>query len=119
MGWASRKRAEQRRAPAAAELPVPAVGAEPPLAQAVTAERLQNARPAQSPRRPPFHRPPPHAHAPLLRLDELCRQRAELEQDIAHEVAVLVGVGADWGSIGRALGVSRQAARQRYGTTHR
>ena len=52
----------------------------------------------------------------LQTLEELCRARREIEDSIAEQVAALSSLGANWGAIGRALGVSRQAARQRYGT---
>jgi hypothetical protein len=45
--------------------------------------------------------------------------RREIDRAIGDEVAALLGLGTDWGSIGRALGVSRQAARQRYGVAER
>jgi hypothetical protein len=95
VGRASRKRAEQRRS--AGERPPP-----PELSE----------RPA---RRPPFRHPPADADGGLFRLHELRQARAELEDTVVSEVAVLVALGTDWGSIGRALGVSRQTARQRYG----
>lgn len=68
-----------------------------------------------SPRRSPVHHPPPGAHGRLRRLVELRAARASVEVAIEREVDELVALGTDWGSIGRALGVSRQAARQRYG----
>jgi hypothetical protein len=119
VGRASRKRAEQRRNVLPGQ-PLPlerSEHAEPDRADvpAERPERLRNGRPERLERRAPFRRPPPHAYGSLIRLEELCRARARLEDAITSEVAALTALGTDWGTIGRALGVSRQAARQRYG----
>jgi orotidine-5'-phosphate decarboxylase len=58
---------------------------------------------------------PLQARTDLQTLEELCRTRREIDDRITEQVAALSGLGADWGVIGRALGVTRQAARQRYG----
>ena len=49
----------------------------------------------------------------------MAASRRGLDQAIADEVVALLALGTDWGTLGRALGVSRQAARQRYGTQQR
>jgi integrase len=79
-------------------------------------ERVWDALAAGPARRPPFRRPPDGAGSGLYRLQELRESRTELDKLIASEVRALIALGADWGTIGRALGVSRQAARQRYGS---
>lgn len=95
MGRASRKRAERR----AVE----------------RVERVSNTTAAPNSRRPPFRRAPVGASSGIYRLEHLRQSRVELEDSIRLEVTALLAVGTDWGTIGRALGVSRQAARQRYG----
>ena len=108
MGRASRKRAEQRQQPAersaGAALERPVVG---PLDR----ER------GGSPSRPPLRHPPLGAHARLQHLSRLRAARTDVDTAIAREVHELLALGEDWGNVGRALGVSRQAARQRYGLT--
>jgi hypothetical protein len=99
MGRASRKRAEQRAS---------AAGSDP----------IRDARTAPPPRRPPFRRVPVGASSGIHRLEQMRWARVELDRAIACEVTALLAVGTDWGTIGRALGVSRQAARQRYGAPH-
>jgi hypothetical protein len=47
-------------------------------------------------------------------LAALVSERRTLEAAIRDEVLVLRRHGADWATIGRALGVSRQAVRQRF-----
>jgi hypothetical protein len=49
------------------------------------------------------------------RLAELVAARDAAQKSVDDEVGILRRFGADWAAIGRALGVSRQAARQRYG----
>jgi hypothetical protein len=49
------------------------------------------------------------------RLRRLVDQRRVIEREIDAEVDRLVGQGLNWPRIARALGVTRQAARQRYG----
>jgi hypothetical protein len=51
----------------------------------------------------------------LRALEELCQGRQQIDEAIVEQVDELSRLGADWGVIGRALGVSRQAVRQRYG----
>jgi hypothetical protein len=51
----------------------------------------------------------------VARLVVLVEDRQVAQRAVDAEVAWLRGVGADWATIGRALGVTRQAARQRYG----
>ena len=53
-------------------------------------------------------------HAEPL-LVSLVHRRQRLDADIAAEVARLRAAGVSWTVVGRALGVSRQGARQRYG----
>jgi hypothetical protein len=48
------------------------------------------------------------------RLKLLVEQRAQIQTEIDAEVDCLEGWGFDWPTIGRALGVTRQAARQRH-----
>lgn len=52
----------------------------------------------------------------LFALVRYLAERRELELRTETIVAHLGRTGVGWGQIGRALGVSRQAARQRYGT---
>jgi Rad3-related DNA helicase len=49
-----------------------------------------------------------------LRLTRLVRQRARIQHEIDAEVVRLQGRGVGWPAIARALGVTRQAARQRW-----
>jgi len=58
----------------------------------------------------------------LVRLEELAAARAEarrvvdgLDDEIEAAVAHLRVDGASWAQVGRALGISRQGARQRFG----
>jgi hypothetical protein len=48
------------------------------------------------------------------RLRRLVRQRAMIDREIDAEVDRLEGWGFSWPTIARALGVTRQAARQRH-----
>jgi hypothetical protein len=50
----------------------------------------------------------------LDRLSRLADMREGLDADIAQAVSELRGRGVSWGDVGRALGVTRQSARQRY-----
>jgi hypothetical protein len=50
----------------------------------------------------------------LDRLSQLADMREGLDADIAQAVSELRDRGVSWGDIGRALGVTRQSARQRY-----
>lgn len=47
---------------------------------------------------------------------DLANYRGYLEEAIAVAVSKARGVGEGWGTIGDALGVSKQAAQQRYGS---
>jgi hypothetical protein len=49
-----------------------------------------------------------------LRLRRLVDQRKVIDQEIDAEVDRLEGWGFSWPAVARALGVTRQAARQRY-----
>jgi hypothetical protein len=51
----------------------------------------------------------------LERLAEWREERDGLDRAMAAEVAALVAQGVSWGEVGRALGMTRQGARQRYG----
>lgn len=51
----------------------------------------------------------------LAALARLVRRRQDLERELAREVAAAVAAGVSYADLGRVLGVSRQAARQRYG----
>ena len=111
MGRASRRRAEQRAA--ATQRPVRARD------DADRLGRVWDVVGRGPVRRPPHRLPPPGAGPGLHRLQDLVGMRLEIDRAIGDGVAALVGLGTDWGSIGRALGVSRQAARQRYGASGR
>lgn len=45
----------------------------------------------------------------------LVAERDEVERRIGAQVARVLDAGGSWGTVGAALGVTRQAARQRYG----
>jgi hypothetical protein len=92
MGRASRKRAEQR-----ASVTAKVFSAEPP------------------PRCAPRREVPWAAQDGLGVLRELREQQLHLELQVEAQVRELIRNGASWADLGRALGVSRQAARQRYG----
>lgn len=123
MGRASRRRAEQRQQPLERSAGA-AVGRSWDGAWGVSGAvggasgALPRRVERSALRRSPFHRPPPGAPVHLQRLGELRTARAEVDAAMVREVQMLLALGTDWGSIGRALGVSRQAARQRYGPAH-
>jgi hypothetical protein len=48
----------------------------------------------------------------------LVEQRMRIQNEIDGEIDRLEGWGFDWPTIGKALGVTRQAARQRHGRRH-
>ena len=50
----------------------------------------------------------------MTRLRRLVDQRSVIEREIDAKVDRLVGQGFNWPTIARALGVTRQAARQRH-----
>lgn len=56
------------------------------------------------------------AEGELPELVRLVRQRARLDEAIRAEVLRLRRAGASWTIVGAALGVSRQGARQRFGS---
>jgi hypothetical protein len=51
---------------------------------------------------------------PAQRLRNLSKQQKDLLDEIEHEVRVLLEHGHSWSTIGAALEISRQSARQRY-----
>ena len=58
----------------------------------------------------------PHGAAldPAQRLRNLSTQQKELLDEIEREIRVLLEHGHSWSTVGAALGISRQGARQRY-----
>ena len=92
MGRASRRRAEQR--------------------SSHRHERVFPLRPR--PRQPPVREVPWQAQPGLARLGDLHEQKMGLEGEIERQVKELIAQGASWAAIGRALGITRQGARQRY-----
>jgi hypothetical protein len=52
-------------------------------------------------------------------LDELADTRVRLDRVEHLTVALLRATGASWEAIGEAIGISRQAARQRFGIPRR
>lgn len=54
------------------------------------------------------------ARSPLDRVTSLTRRIAGLEADRQTAIALAVAAGATWAEIGRALGVSTQAAHKHY-----
>ncbi len=51
---------------------------------------------------------------PGRRLRSLSTQQKGLLDEIEHEIGVLLEHGHNWSTVGAALGISRQGARQRY-----
>ncbi len=51
---------------------------------------------------------------PGQRLRNLSTQQSELLGEIEQEIRVLLELGYSWSTVGAALGISRQGARQRY-----
>lgn len=119
MGRASRRRAERRTAvvtwvPHArtrATTPEPALQPRPPT---IRTDDVPVTAPAPPPI-PQSHVEPAGSPVNLTRLADLHDERQELDAQITLFVARLAAAGVSWGAIGRALGVSRQGARQRYG----
>jgi hypothetical protein len=128
MGRKSRAKAAHREARTRAAIAVPAaavvdapslVGSTPPPTQWY-ALPTEPRRPAPSsgfvdrvdavPR--PVRNPPPTGDCDRLR--DMALQWAAIQQALEEEVRVLVDGGHSWTEIGRALGLSRQGARQRY-----
>jgi hypothetical protein len=64
-----------------------------------------------------IHRAPAEFEA-TARLRQLVERRMRIETEIDAEVDHLEGRGFSWPTIARALGVTRQAARQRYQRRH-
>lgn len=67
--------------------------------------------------------PPPAAAVPgepsgLARLTALAARQRELAEAVDAQVDVLAAAGTPWPAIAAALGVTRQAARQRYRRRH-
>lgn len=56
-----------------------------------------------------------HPAAPLRALASAAQRRADAESDMAAQVRECRAAGWPWSDIGRALGVTAQAAQQRYG----
>jgi hypothetical protein len=93
MGRASRRRAERRAAPCLE-----------PVFRVTAPSRRQPVRSISG-----------SAREGLLRLAELRGQQLELEREMERQALQAVAAGASWAAVGRALGISRQGARQRYG----
>jgi hypothetical protein len=91
MGRASRRRASNRA-----------------LQETATAAQLD------APRRQPPDGPARRSFACLGDLSDAARRRHEVDVEIDEIVQLLVARGIGWGDIGRALGITRQGARQRY-----
>lgn len=56
-----------------------------------------------------------HPVAPLKALAEAAQRRTAAEQDMAAQVTACRAAGWPWADIGRVLGVTAQAAQQKYG----
>jgi DNA-directed RNA polymerase specialized sigma24 family protein len=103
--------------------PVPPVSARPPLRPIVLGGLLGATldRAAASLREqddaPAVSSPPAAATRGqhLVRLEELVGERADLEREITRCLREGHALGLSYAELGRALGVSRQAARQRAG----
>ena len=54
-------------------------------------------------------------HVALFELDEMTDQLRDLEQRIAEKVQLARSAGASWTQVGRAAGLSKQGAQQRWG----
>lgn len=81
--------------------------------------KRQRRRLREQDRLPPRPRPDLDLHRDptgeaTARLRDLVEQLAGLRLEIDTEVDLLYGWGFDWPTIARALGVTRQAARQRH-----
>ena len=119
MGRASRRRAE-RRVDGGTWAPHPrtmAATPEPALQPRPPTIRIDDV-PVTAPATPPVPQSRlelPGGPVSLARLADLQDERRELDAQITLLVVRLAAAGVSWGAIGRALGVSRQGARQRYG----
>jgi hypothetical protein len=60
------------------------------------------------------HRRPPVD--PMETLQVLAKARADNRAELEASVGALRAAGGTWADVGRALGVTRQSARQRFGT---
>jgi len=124
VGRAARRRAEQRRAAPARPSRAPQT---PPKAPSAAAE-LASAPANDAVREPPAADvqtatvgPAPVADTfdgclvTVGQLAALHAERLRLDAELDLLVDQLAARGVGWGAIGRALGISRQGARQRYG----
>jgi hypothetical protein len=59
-------------------------------------------------------RPDTHSADAVEHLRSLAAERQEINRALENEVVALLNGGQSWTSIGRALGLTRQGARQRY-----
>ena len=58
----------------------------------------------------------PAHHAPALRIVEAVQSRDASQRDLHDAVAAARTAGMSWSAIGATLGISRQAAWERFGT---
>jgi len=105
MGRASRQKAE-RRARGVVRQPTPRPGSWGGDYRVKT----MDAAPAHVASRPEWH-----GTSGPFRITLLLRERDRIEKLIAEAIRVERLAGASWAAVGRFLGVSRQAAWQRYG----
>lgn len=107
MGKRGRRRAADAhrlaQRPSPADATSSGLGAAQPSSQALTSWPKPDGR--MAPVQPP---------SSLLDLERAALARCELDQLIRQLVDDLVAQGATWGDIGRALGITRQGARQRF-----
>jgi len=103
VGRASRRRAEQRRVSGAGGPAAPTSATSVVAGRSPAAERLASASVTV------------RGTVGLLRLADLHAERVRLDDEVSVLVQELAASGVSWGVIGRALGISRQGARQRYG----
>ena len=124
MGRAARRRAEQRRAAPTRRARAPQTPQQAPALGFTLARRPQDegVAPSSAPNAQQPNGGPTllsAAYDPRLvsvgRLAALHADRVRLDAEIDLLVDRLAARGTGWGEIGRALGISRQGARQRYG----
>jgi hypothetical protein len=119
VGRASRRRAERRSAvdaPRGSQVPAPSTT--PELWACAASSTRTRDEPVAEPTQPSLsrgRRPLGDRAAHLVRLAELDAERRELDAELTLLVRQLAAAGISWAAIGRALGISRQGARQRYG----